>query len=132
MTHGGKTCWKALRVRGPTGAGRSDRHELHGSERLVALYRFQNGEGADHAFGCSIGGDGRREVVVTDPGQVDWDSFPLVAALEAVTHDELSRLRSLLRSPSSHDVDAGGSAPQTRVPDGSWGLGIGGSAPSEV
>jgi hypothetical protein len=129
MVHGGKTCWKVIRVRGPEGAGREERLELHGSERLVALYRFQHGEGsADHGFtvgapppnhqakrlGSAVGGGGRREVVLTDPGEVDWDKFPVVAALEAVTRDELSRLRSLLRADHLLDARSPGFRSQPR------------------
>jgi hypothetical protein len=33
-----------------------------------------------------------------DPADVDWENFPVLAALEAVTYDELRRLRGLLDS----------------------------------
>ena len=95
MIRGGKTCWKAIRVRGP-GAVRDEPRELDAGERLAALYRFQNGEvPADHCFLALV--DGQRGVPVSNPADVDWDTFPVLAALEAVTRDELRRLRNILR-----------------------------------
>ncbi len=61
--------------------------KLEATERLVALYRLQNGEPSpEHCF----------TPVVTSAAEVDWEGFPLLAALEAVTFDELRRLRGLL------------------------------------
>jgi hypothetical protein len=89
MTRGGKTCWKAIRV---LGAGAEGRRELIAAERLAALYRFQNGDASPgHRFL-----DGHREAELHHPDQVDWATFPVLAALEAVTYDELRRLRMLL------------------------------------
>jgi len=69
--------------------------ELAGAERLAALYRLQTGEpGAVDGFAYFV--HGRCDAPVTDPGQVDWDRFPVLAALEAVTTDELRRLREIL------------------------------------
>jgi hypothetical protein len=100
MRSGGKTSWKAIQVH-YAGRGRGD---LDAAERLAALYRLQNGESAaDHGVAYFV--EGRRETFVTDPGEIDWDSFPLVAALEAVTRDELGRLHRLF--------DLGKSSPPT-------------------
>ncbi len=88
MNGGGKTSWKKVQVHS-TGRG-----ELRAEGRLAALYRFQNGE--PQAALCFI--DGPRDARVTDPAEIDWSAFPLIHALEAVTHEELSRLRSLLES----------------------------------
>jgi hypothetical protein len=108
MNRGGKTIWKAIRVRGPGDAG-----ELVAAERLAALYHFQNGERAPGH--CFI--DALREAEVTDPAEVDWSSFPVLAALEAVTCDELRRLRLLLRG-SAADAQA---APSR---SSAWGLDV--------
>jgi hypothetical protein len=116
MIRGAKTCWKAIQVRGP-GVGRGELRDLDASERLAALYRFQNGQAEGHRFLRHVDGHRRAEVSlppagpgggrpptppgpagwleVTDPADVDWETFPLLAALEAVTHDELRRLHSL-------------------------------------
>ncbi len=58
------------------------------------MCRLQSGEApADHRFLA----EGRSEVV--DALDVDWDGFPMLAALEAVTRDELRhRLRRLLHT----------------------------------
>jgi hypothetical protein len=87
MNRGAKTCWKTIQVQRPGGGRLSDP-----GERLAALYRFQNGQGpAEHRF---VRG---AEAVSVDPSDVDWEAFPVLTALEAVTRDELRRLRSLLR-----------------------------------
>ncbi len=102
MTRGGKTCWKAIRV---LGAGAPGQGALAGADRLAALYRFQNGEPSPgHRFFV----EGAREGEAVDPEQFDWSTFPVFAALEAVTRDEVRRLRSLL-----HDGGA-----ETRRHDG--------------
>ena len=102
MIRGGKTSWRTLSVQ-RTGEGQAG--HLDGAERLAALYRFQNGDvGGDHAF-ISLG-EGRARVEVDSPADVDWDTFPVLAALEAVTRDELRRLRHVLRAdPANHLVD---------------------------
>jgi hypothetical protein len=85
MSRGGKSSWKTLRVHG------SDRSELGASERLAALYRFQNRETlADVRFV-----DEAEQATITDPEQIDWATFPVILALEAVTREELQRLHSL-------------------------------------
>jgi hypothetical protein len=90
MNSGGNTSWKAIRIHGP------DARELLGAERLAALYRFQNGELADdHGIVDTL-----REAEVVAPDHVDWTSFPVLAALEAVTRDELFRLRTLILGAS--------------------------------
>lgn len=86
MDSGSKACWKTVRLVTPA----SD--VMSRPARLAALYRFQNGEApADLRIF-----DPQRQAVVTDPGDVDWTSFPVVDALEAVSREELQRLRSLL------------------------------------
>jgi hypothetical protein len=95
MNGGGKTWWKAIQVHDP-GGGRA----LEASERLAALYRFQNGEvlaGYRFTAGLRSMGEPPLAAVVTDPADVDWEAFPILAALEAVTCDELRRLRALLQ-----------------------------------
>ena len=114
MIRGGKTCWKAIHVRrqlqGP-GVGRDELRALDAAERLAALYRFQNGDvSPDHGFVS-------RGVEVTDPGDVDWETFPILAALEAVTRDELCRLRRILRSDPANRVDEEPPAPTS---SGTW------------
>jgi hypothetical protein len=112
MIRGGKTSWRALTVQ-RTGEGQGG--HLDGSERLAALYRFQNGDaGGDHAF---VLGEGRARVEVDSPADVDWDAFPVLAALEAVTRDELRRLRSILRSDPANRVDEDPPAPTS---SGTW------------
>ena len=96
MSGGTRTNWRALRVVGLT-AGRS--------ERLAALYRFQNGEASPDLALAFV--DGANEVFVTDPAEVDWSGFPLIDALEAVAADEIRRLRNLF--------GAGGPASVRRV-----------------
>jgi hypothetical protein len=113
MIRAAKICWKAIRVQGP-GAGRDELRELTASERLAALYRFQNGEvSADHCFVSAAG------VEVTGPGDVDWDTFPVLAALEAVSRDELRRLRHILRSDPANLVDE---EPAPPTSSGTWAL----------
>lgn len=90
MNCGGKTCWKSIHVEGPSGGG-----ALDATERLAALYRFQNGERTGDLRFVRGGLDGQ----VTDPAEVDWDTFPVLAALEAVTRDEIRRLRTLGAEP---------------------------------
>jgi hypothetical protein len=96
MSRGGKACWKAIRVYGPHGPGGAHGlRELGATERLVALYRFHSGERpTDHRFLL----EGGREPDLTDAAAVDWEAFPMLAALEAVSCDELGRLRRLLRT----------------------------------
>jgi hypothetical protein len=103
MNGGGKTSWKKVQVHG------SGRGELRAEERLAALYRFQNRE--PQADLCFI--DAPRDARVADPAEIDWSSFPLIHALEAVTHEELRLLRSLLegarpRGGAEHDEAASG------------------------
>jgi hypothetical protein len=88
MLSGGKACWKTILLEGPGPAVNGPR----GADRLAALYRFQNGEApAGLRFV-----DPRRQAAVTDPAEIDWTHFPVLDALEAVTRDELHRLRALL------------------------------------
>ncbi len=95
MNRGGKTCWRAVQVQGPAGG-----RVLGASERLAALYRFQNGErAAEHTF-VRIA-EGHRRAEITDPSDIDWEEFPLLAALEAVTYEEIRRLRSLFHEGSA-------------------------------
>ena len=111
MNRGGKTCWKAIQVQGKSGG-----RPLDAVERLAALYRFQTGEGStDLRF---VRGGPLAKAEVTDPADVDWDAFPVLAALEAVTWDELRRLRSLLRS------DGVGTLADEPTPQ-AWGLDLG-------
>ena len=112
MIRRGRTHWKALQVFGP-GLGGPELRKLDATERLVALYRFQNGEApaeqcffvpVDEAPGSARGrsklGDAPKLLRngVTDPADVDWENFPVLAALEAVTCDELRRFRGLLNA----------------------------------
>ena len=99
MNRPSKTSWKAIRVRRP---GAVDLlRDVDAAERLAALYRFQNGDaGSDHAFLRSS--PEHAEAHVTDPAEVDWETFPVLAALEAVTRDELRRLRRLLRADAAN------------------------------
>jgi hypothetical protein len=99
MRSGGKACWKTILLETPGGGGDA---ELSRPERLAALYRFQNGEAPVDVRLI----DPHRQAVVTDPGDIDWTHFPVVDALEAVTRDELNRLRSLLRT-DRHYADNG-------------------------
>ncbi len=87
MQGAGKTSWKRLSVHG------ADR-----GERLAALYRFQNREAClDHAPALIVADqDGDAARLINDPADVDWSGFPVIQAIEAVTHEELCRLRSLL------------------------------------
>jgi hypothetical protein len=113
MIRGGKTSWRGLEVR-RTGEGQVG--HLDGGERLAALYRFQNGEAVgDHVFVAS--GEGRARVEVKNPADVEWDTFPVLAALEAVTRDELRRLRRLLRSDPANHVEEDPPAPTS---SGTW------------
>lgn len=91
MRSGGKACWKTILFEG---GGAHVGGELSRPERLAALYRFQNGE----APGDVRLVDPQRKAVVTDPAEIDWTHFPVVDALEAVTREELHRLRSLLHA----------------------------------
>jgi hypothetical protein len=111
MIRGGKTSWRGLTVH-RTGEGQEGL--LDGSERLAALYRFQNGDAGDHAV---VVGEGRARVEVTSPADVDWDAFHVLAALEAVTRDELRRLRRILRSDPANHVDEDPPAPTS---SGTW------------
>jgi len=91
MRSGDKALWKSMLLQAP---GEAVSMDVSRTERLAALYRFQNGEApaGRHFY------DPDLKAVVTDPGQVDWTAFPVIDALEAVTRDELQRLRSLLRA----------------------------------
>ncbi len=93
MMGGTKPSWRLLQVCGVSARG--ELCTLDGADRLVALYRFQNRERVDDQLFRRV--DGREELVV-DPSAIDWDAFPVVAALEAVTRDEVRRLRGLLAS----------------------------------
>jgi hypothetical protein len=113
MIRGGKTGWRTLTVQ-RTGEGQVG--HLDGGERLAALYRFQNGDaGGDHAFLAP--GEGRARIEVKSAADVDWDAFPVLAALEAVTRDELCRLRRILRSDPANLVDEDPPAPTS---SGTW------------
>jgi hypothetical protein len=112
MRGGEKTCWKTLRLQAPGDAGA---RAVSRSDRLAALYRFQNGE----APAGLVLVDPRHEAVVTDPADVDWTHFPLVDALEAVSRDEIARLRTLLSSPPSA---AASSRPATPPLGLVWGV----------
>lgn len=93
---GEKACWKTVLLEAPE-TSPSALPELSRHERLAALYRFQNGQPlADLRLV-----DPARRAELTDPAQIDWTHFPVVDALEAVTRDELRRLRSLLRAEAS-------------------------------
>jgi hypothetical protein len=93
MSGGGKTSWRDLAVHSPASEA------LGAPERLAALYRFQTGE-APPGLSVSVGSAGDVEVI-GDPADVDWAGFPELLALEAVTREELRRLRSLLRADLS-------------------------------
>jgi len=118
MMRGGKTCWKAIRVHGP---GRHELRELEAAERLAALYRFQTGEvPADHCFTRMV--DGRSGVEVKDPAEIDWDTFPVLAALEAITRDELRRLRHILRADNDGGPPPIEEEPLAPTSSGTWAL----------
>lgn len=118
MTRGGKTCWKAIRVHGP---GRDELRELEAAERLAALYRFQTGEvPADHCFT-------RGGLEIRDPAEIDWETFPVLAALEAVTRDELRRLRRILRADNDGGLPASDEEPIAPTTSGTWALPVLGS-----
>jgi hypothetical protein len=115
MRSGDKALWKSMLLRAPGEAASAD---VPRAERLAALYRFQNGEApaGRHFY------DPDLKAVVTDPGQVDWTAFPVIDALEAVTRDELHRLRALLRAePGRAEL---GSKPATPTPPNGlvWGV----------
>jgi len=123
MMRGGKTCWRAIQVQGP-GSGRDELRELDRTERLAALYRFQNGEvSADHSFVHLV--EGHRGAQVTDPADVDWDTFPLLAALEAVTRDELRRLRDVLRADPANATATRPPPPASPTSSGTWAIDFG-------
>jgi hypothetical protein len=101
-------------------------------ERLAALYRFQNGERwPDH---CPLLLIDAGDAELTDPAQIDWENFPVLAALEAVTRDELRRLRRLLRTDSAAmttSSNASGSLYDEPTPPShgtAWGLPVGPSS----
>ena len=100
MTSPGRVGWKAVRV---LAAGPSpDASPQAGPERLAALYRFQSvGRSPGHAF--FVTADGKRDLEIDRPDQVDWTGFPVIAALEAVTYDELRRLRLLLTESGEYE-----------------------------
>jgi hypothetical protein len=125
MIRGGKPSWRTIRVQGPA-ASRDELRELDTSERLAALYRLQIGQApSDHCFFTLV--DGQRRATVGDPADVDWDMFPVLAALEAVTRDELRRLRHILRADPANLVDEDPPAPTS---SGTWALpAFDGSAP---
>ncbi len=125
MSRGGQTRWKAVRVFAPGGGHGERERELGAAERLAALYRFQSGDAAaDQRF--VVGVEASREAPLTDPAEVDWSGFPVLAALEAVTHDELRRLRRLLRSDwiALNPVPPGPPSRPATVPDepARWGF----------
>jgi hypothetical protein len=91
MRSGGKACWRTIQLED---AGGGEREGISRHERLAALYRFQNGEALTDLRLV----DPLARVEVTDPAQIDWAQFPELSALEAVTRDELHRLRTLLRA----------------------------------
>jgi hypothetical protein len=99
MTGRRKPSWKLIQVCGATTRG-GELRRLEGAERLVALYRFLNGEPSEDQLSAPVV-DGRHELVGA-PGSVDWDGFPVLAALEAVTSDELRRLRGLLAADPTY------------------------------
>lgn len=111
MRSGGKACWKTILLETPGGGGDV---ELSRPERLAALYRFQNGEAMADVRLI----DPNRQAEVTDPGEIDWTHFPVVDAIEAVTRDELKRLRSLLHA-DRHPAEP---APPTPPHGLVWGL----------
>jgi len=103
MTSAGRIGWKAVRVLG-TGASTDAAQpaQLVGNERLAALYRFQSaGRSPGHRFYAA---DVKRETEIVEPDQVDWSGFPVIAALEAVTYDELRRLRMLLTESGEYET----------------------------
>jgi hypothetical protein len=85
------TSWRSIEAR-PTEPGEGDGATgVSRSRWLAALHRLQNGE--------ALGGLQLVDSAcapVTDPASVDWTGFPVLEALEAVSRDELRRLRSLL------------------------------------
>jgi hypothetical protein len=81
----------------PAPSGLSRLTELSRPERLALLYRFQNGEAPLELRLV----DPVREAVITAPAEIDWSHFPVLEALEAVTRDELHRLRTLLRADTT-------------------------------
>jgi hypothetical protein len=95
MNGGAKTSWRSIEAQpidptdAPAGVSRG--------RWLAALHRLQNGEalGGLRLVGRGHGHDAHT-AVVTDPAEVDWTGFPILEALEAVSRDELRRLRSLL------------------------------------
>lgn len=114
MHRGDKALWKTMLLETP-GPGASG--DVSRAERLAALYRFQNGEAPSgrHFY------DPALQSEVTDPGQVDWTHFPVIDALEAVTRDELQRLRALLRADAV--ATPGGEPARPTPPHGLvWGL----------
>jgi hypothetical protein len=97
MMRRGKTSWRNVQVFAAANVG-GEGEKLDLNERLVALYRLQNREDTRELFYGSL--DDGRHAPITDPADIDWDRFPVLAALEAVTFDELRRLRGLLRTDS--------------------------------
>jgi hypothetical protein len=110
MIRRGKTSWKCVQVYADAGSdeersssippgwagGAEDLDKLDTTERLVALYHLQNGERTGARFYRFLD-DGRSDSI-REPEEIDWEGFPVLAALEAITYDELRRLRGLLRS----------------------------------
>lgn len=94
MRSGSKACWRNIRLEDAGGGEGVERVERSRHELLAALYRFQNGEALTDLRLV----DPHAREVVTDPAQIDWAQFPELSALEAVTRDELHRLRALLAS----------------------------------
>ena len=130
MRCGEKALWKTILLQAPgeaasgacgtNGAAAATAPNMSRAERLAALYRFQNGEAppGGHFY------DPQHQAEVTDPGQIDWTHFPMIDALEAVTRDELQRLRSLLHAEATF-VSASASAPASAPtpPNGLvWGV----------
>jgi len=135
MTSAGRVGWKAVRVLG-TGPS-SDASPLAGPERLAALYRFQSvGRSPGAAF--FVTADGKRDLEIDHPDQVDWTGFPVIAALEAVTYDELRRLRLLLTESGEYEKTSSSvQASASRPPTPPHGLALGadlrrGAIPSDL
>jgi hypothetical protein len=82
--------------------------DLPRHERLAALYRFHNGEAPAEVRFFAV------DTALTDPDAIDWTTFPMLDALEAVTRDELARLRALVPE---------GAPPPSRRGVSAWGLG---------